>query len=188
MSPSLRGHLLIAVPKLRDPNFFKSVVLLVEHGTDGAMGLIVNRPSSITVANALQGHFHLSNNSDLVFTGGPVEPVALFLIHNCGELDPEESAVVDGLYMGSSAAAFERVLQSQENCSQPIEFRIYAGCAGWGPGQLEGELQRGDWLTLPASREMVLAEDPYEVWDRARLAVQAAHRLLELDCDHPELN
>ena len=187
MSSSLKGQFLVAVPKMRDPNFYKTVVLLVEHGQEGAMGLVVNRPSTTSVSKALSGHFDFPENGEFVFTGGPVEPAALFMIHNAQELDPQESSVIDGLYMGSSARIFEDVIAARLN-GDAVHFRIYSGCAGWGPQQLEGEMSRGDWLTIPACRELVLADDPYSVWDAAMQNSQSTRRLLDIDCEHPEWN
>ena len=86
MPKSLRGQYLISGKWLRDPNFYKTVVLMVEHNAQGAMGLVVNRPSSVTVAHALSEHFNLPETDDLVYVGGPVEPSALFVLHNCEEL------------------------------------------------------------------------------------------------------
>ncbi|MCA8992445.1 MAG: YqgE/AlgH family protein [Planctomycetaceae bacterium] len=188
MSDSLRGKFLIAVPKMKDANFFKSVVLMVEHGPDGAMGLVVNHPSSTTVARALKGHFDLPENNDYVYTGGPVEPAALFMIHDSQELDPTENPVVDGLFMGSSAAIFEEVIRSTIDEKRDIRFRIFSGCSGWGPNQLEGEMERGDWLTVDAQSALIFAPDAYSVWDSAYQSAQAAHRLLDLDCQHPDWN
>lgn len=173
---------------MKDSNFFKTVVLIVEHGPEGAMGLVINRPSLISVAKSLQGHFDFPENGEVVFTGGPVEPAALFMIHDSQELDPTENPVIAGLYMGSSAEVFEEVVQARMDETNTIHFRIFGGCAGWGPNQLEGELERGDWATLPACLEYIFADDPYSVWDTAFQHVQTAHRLLNLDCDHPEWN
>lgn len=188
MNSSLRGHLLIALPKLKDSNFFKSVVLIVEHGPDGAMGLVLNRPSDNTVAESLKGHFEYPETDEVVFTGGPVEPAALFMIHDSQELDPTENPVIPGLFMGSSAEVFEDVVQARMEGIDSIRFRIYSGCAGWGPNQLEGELERGDWLTLAASAEFVFSGNPYAVWDHAFERCQTAHRLPNFNCDHPEWN
>ncbi|MCA9089591.1 MAG: YqgE/AlgH family protein [Planctomycetaceae bacterium] len=188
MSHSLRGHFLIACPKLRDGNFFKTVVLMVEHGPEGAMGLIINRPSSVTLANGLNGHFELPEDGELIFTGGPVEPSALFMIHNSADLDPTENPVLPGLYMGGSAEVFEAVVQSKLEGEPGLKFRVFSGCAGWAPDQLEGELERGDWLTVQGCCDYVFNEAPYSVWDRALSESQAAHRLFSLDCDHPEWN
>src|SRR5690606_22251167 len=89
MSGSLRGHFLIASQRLRDPNFFRTAVLILEHNAQGAMGLIVNRPTPVSVADALEPHFSLEHCEAKVFQGGPVEPSALFIIHNDRLLDPQ---------------------------------------------------------------------------------------------------
>src|SRR3989304_1996646 len=112
MPNSLRGQFLIAGKRLRDPNFARTVVLIVEHGSEGAMGLVVNRPSSVTVAHALCEHFNIPETDDLVYVGGPVEPQNLFILHNAGHLDENENPVVPGLYVGSSPEVFETVVRS----------------------------------------------------------------------------
>ena len=86
MFESLRGHFLISAKHLRDPNFFKTSVLILEHNEETAMGLIINRPSSVNVSHALSDHFKLPDVDQSIFVGGPVEPAALSIIHNCEEL------------------------------------------------------------------------------------------------------
>jgi putative transcriptional regulator len=188
MSQSLRGHFLVAGCRLRDPNFFKTAVLIVEHGPDGAMGLVINRPLSVTVAQALTGHLDMPKNSDLVYCGGPVEPAALFVVHNSPDLDPDESPVIPGLYMGSSPEVFESIVCDGCSQAQKLEYRVYCGCAGWGPGQLDGELARGDWLTLPADPRYVFHPDPYAVWDDLLARSFRSRRVVPVSCEHPEWN
>lgn len=188
MSDSYRGKILIAGKDLRDPNFFKSVVLMVEHGAEGAMGLVVNRPSSITVENALSGHFDCQLPDDHVYFGGPVEPSALFIMHTAEELNDSETSVIPGVYVGNSAAAFERVVEAAAQGLDELEFRIFFGCAGWAPGQLEGEIARGDWFVHPATRDLVFFHDAYDIWDRAVKQVYEAHRILPFMPDNPEWN
>ncbi|WP_437203850.1 YqgE/AlgH family protein [Planctomicrobium sp. SH664] len=173
---------------MRDPNFFKTVVLIVEHGPDGAMGLVVNRPSAVTVSRALTGHLELPQNQDPVYLGGPVEPAALFVIHDCEDLDPTEDFVVPGIYMGSSTEVFESIVSN--GCSQQdrLNYRVYCGCAGWSGGQLEGELERGDWLTIPADPQYVFHSDPYAVWDDLLCRSLRANRILPQQSEHPEWN
>lgn len=185
---SLRGKFLIAGPRLRDANFFKSVVLIVEHGPDGAMGLVINQPSQYTVSCALQGHVDFPETQDLVYVGGPVEPAALFVIHNSFELDPTEMPVIDGVYMGSSAEVFERILEASLSHPQDLTYRVFAGCSGWGPEQLESELCRGDWYVHDASAESVFQDDPYQLWDDLIADCYSSNRLLSIDCEHPEWN
>jgi len=183
MSDSLKGQFLIAGYRLRDSNFFKTAVLIVEHNEEGAMGLVINRPSEVTVATVLKGHFDLPERNELTYLGGPVEPAALFILHDAAVFDPCEEALVDGLYVASSAETFENVVRAAAN-EDPIRYRIYMGCAGWGPGQLEGELSRGDWLVHEALEGFVFHDDPYSVWEDLVNAVYAKHRVLP----HPEVS
>ncbi len=188
MSNSLRGQFLIAGNQLRDPNFFKSVVLIVEHGPEGSMGLVINHPSPFTVSHALQGTFDLPENQELVYIGGPVEPEALFVVHNSSELDPTEMPIVENVFMGSSTEVFEDIIQVAQDEPQGLIYRVFAGCSGWGPDQLEGELSRGDWTVLPADEQSVFHTDPYPVWDTLNTKCKQTRRLLPIDCDHPEWN
>jgi len=189
MAESLRGHFLIAAKTLTDPNFFRSVVLIVEHNEEGAMGLVVNRPSSVTVAQALAEHFDLSHSNELVYIGGPVQPSGLFVLHDQAELVPDETPVVPGLYVGSSSEVFESVVQKAVNNGGPgSRFRILCGCAGWAAGQLEGEIERGDWFTVPACAEVMFCDDPYSVWDTLRCRVHRRPHLLPDLPGSPEWN
>ena len=188
MSESLRGQLLIAGPRMRDPNFFKTAVLLIEHGDEGAMGLVINRPSSVKLANALAGHFELPQTGDVVFVGGPVEPNALFIIHNIVELSDGELPVLPGVFVGTDSDVFAEVIEQGLCDDDSTPFRVYCGCAGWAPGQLEGELANGDWFTIPAEAEWMFADDPYRVWDDLIDNVHQAHRLIPHLCENPEWN
>lgn len=188
MAKSLSGHFLIAAKHLRDPNFYRSVVLMVEHNESGAMGMIVNCPSTVTVTEALSGHFQLPETGALVYKGGPVETAALFILHNSTEFDGTESSVVPGLYMGDSARVFEQIVRSAADGNDELQFRIFAGCAGWGPGQLEGELDRGDWYSTPASLELVFGNDPYQVWETVCRAVARQGSFLPDSAGNADLN
>lgn len=186
---SLRGQFLIAGQRLRDENFYRTVVLMVEHSSEGAMGLVINRPSGISVSSALSEHFQLPETSDVVYVGGPVEPSALFILHNTPSLDETEAEIVPGLYVGSSARVFETVVRtSVEEEDSELKFRIYSGCAGWSAGQLEQELANGDWLQCPASCDIVLHEDPYHCWDAALQQVRDRMTVLPRSPVNPELN
>jgi len=183
-----RGQLLIAAPHLRDLNFHKSVVLIAEHGEQGTMGLVINRPSSVLVSHALSKHFELDETDELVYVGGPVEPLALFILHNACDLAENERPIVPGLYIGTSGEAFEEVLRRGCSSVPGTHYRVYSGCAGWSPGQLEGEIARGDWHLRPACREMVYHDDPYAVYDALFRQVREAHRLWPHTCQDPEFN
>lgn len=179
MTESLRGQFLIAAKRLRDDNFYKTVVLMLEHGDQGAMGLVVNRPSSIRVSHALAGHFTLPDTEDVVYGGGPVEPSALVILHDDATLQEEATSILPGLFVGGSPDAFERVIvESASSDSMKHSFRVFSGYAGWGPQQLDNEVSRGDWLSHPATRELVFHPDPYELYDILLQQFYAANHLL----------
>ena len=184
----IRGQFLIAGKQMRDPNFYRSVVLMVEHGESGSMGLVINRPSNVSVAHALSDHVDLPESDQLVYVGGPVEPAALFVLHSAGEFESEESDVVPGIYVGSSPDVFERVIEQVVGGSDDLEFRVYAGCAGWGPGQLEGELEQGDWHILPALAPEILPRDPYTLWDDLVERIHETNRTIPPTPGNPEWN
>ena len=188
MSKSLRGKILIAGHRLKDPNFFKSVVLIVEHGDEGAMGLVINRPSTVTVSNALAEHFDMPDIEELIYVGGPVEPQALFILHTAEELGVGEPSVIPGLFVGSSAEDFESAVRAAGASDGEIQFRIFSGCTGWSPGQLESEIARSDWLIFPAQPEFIFHTDPYAVWELLVQRVYESHRILPHDCPNPEWN
>jgi putative transcriptional regulator len=187
-TPLIRGQFLVAGKQMRDPNFYRSVVLMVEYGESGSMGLVVNRPSNVSVARALSEHFDLPESDQLVYVGGPVEPAALFVLHSAGEFETEESDVVPGIYVGSSPDVFERVIEQVVGGSDDLEFRVFAGCAGWGPGQLEGELEHGDWHILPAVAPEILSGDPYTLWDELVERIHETNRTIPPTPGNPEWN
>lgn len=188
MTDTLKGQFLIAARSLRDPNFFKTVVLIVEHDQNGAMGVVINRPSAVTVKKALAQHFELPETNNMVYVGGPVEPRGLFILHDTGSLNDDPLPVVPGVYVGNGPNVFEQIVGSLIEGQTNITFRIFSGCSGWAPGQLEGELERGDWYTNTAVAEDVFEADPYQIWDDQLHAVYRSHRLLPQATEHPEWN
>ncbi len=188
MSQSLRGQCLVAAKSLRDPHFFKTVVLIVEHGDHGAMGLVVNRPSSILVCHALPKQFELPNGGELVYVGGPVEPDALLILHNADDLSEGERPVASGVLIGSSAEAFEEVVRRIGHADAALRYRIFSGCAGWAPGQLEGEVESGDWHVAPPLPDLAYCDDPYDLYPRMLQRVFEEHRLLPHTSTDPQWN
>lgn len=186
MSDSLAGQFLIASKYLRDPNFYQSVVLIIRHGSDGALGLVVNRPSNNTEAAKIQQRLKLPRPEQPLYCGGPVEPTALFLLRD-GEEDDAVWSVVEGLMVGTSPQAFLTVAELAQS-GREVNYRVIAGCAGWGPGQLEGELFRNDWHLQPATADEVLKYDPYALWQDLRNRAQAESRLFNKLTGDPGLN
>ena len=188
MFDNLRGHFLIAADHLRDPNFFRTVVLMLEHSDESAMGLVINRPSSIAVDAAMAKLKQPSVSSDPIYSGGPVETSALFILHSCPELGENDEEVTDGVFVTGSNDSFESLVNNQVSCDHKCGFRIYCGYAGWGAGQLAGEIERGDWRILPADAAIVFEEDPYNIWEVCIRQVHEQNRILPHNVKNPEWN
>jgi putative transcriptional regulator len=155
---SLRGQLLIAGPTLADPNFARSVVLILEHSEAGAMGLILNRPVEATVGEAAPELEDVVDGDEPLFQGGPVQPQGVIVLAEF--TDPDDAAM---LVVGSvgplSASADLDTVQVVDGRS-----RAFAGHAGWGEGQLESELERDDWIIETALTDDAFAADPLSLW------------------------
>jgi putative transcriptional regulator len=155
VAESLRGSLLIAGPQLLDPNFRRTVVLVADHGEEGAMGVILNRPSGMTVADAAPDLEPLIGPDAPIFAGGPVQPTSGVVLAEVVEADEPvfgDVVLVPGL--GELADVVDGAGQ----------IRVFAGYAGWGPGQLDGELERDDWILEPARASDVFSDDPEGLW------------------------
>ncbi len=152
------------------------------------MGFVMNRPTSHTVAQVLAGHFELPELNDLVFAGGPVETSALFILHNSPYLDMNEKPVIPGVYIGNSNDVFERVVQSAASGNDDIAYQVFLGCSGWAPGQLAGEILRGDWIQVPATGSDVFDQDPCEIWDREMQKQRHERGILPSSGFNPSMN
>lgn len=159
-----RGLLLVAAPGLADPNFRETVVLVARHGHGAPVGVVLNRPSPLTLGEALADHHaRLRARTDPIFAGGPVAPATLVVVYRATESLGESLHVADDLYMSLAGTAFERVLGPEPGAAA---FRIYAGYAGWAPGQLEREIQAGGWYVLPAEADVAFDAHPASLWRR----------------------
>lgn len=154
---NLSGKLLIAIPDLGDGNFYRSVVLVFQHDSEGASGVILNRPSEITVGQVWDEISDAHIESDLVVNvGGPVEGPLLSL-HTCQELS--ETEVIKGVYLSFSRENLNTLVADHTD----DEYRIFSGYSGWGPGQLDQEMKVGGWLTFAARKEHVFG-DTDKLW------------------------
>ena len=161
---SLAGSLLVAEERLGDANFSRSVVLMVHHDAEGAMGLVVNRRyGSAPLAELLRGLGRepgaAAGEVDL-YAGGPVEPQIGFVIHGPGYTTPATREVAAGLSMTADPQAVADLAEGR--LAGPA--KLVLGYAGWGPGQLESEIARKDWLVVPADPSLVLTGEVDEVW------------------------
>ena len=188
MTVSLQGSFLISAHHLRDPNFYRSVVLLLEHNSESAMGLVVNRPTGTTIGKALAQHDPVNGIDAPVFCGGPVEQNALFVLHNCLTLGQQDQEVAPGLFLAGSENSFDEVVRKKAPPDRHILFRLISGYAGWGAGQLESEMARGDWNVLPSTGSLLLDEDPYTLWEVCMRRLHRLIRILPHGVRNPEWN
>ncbi len=163
MTP-LAPSLLVASPALLDPNFLHTVVLVVDHDEEGALGLILNRPLPLTLAQVShEGGMEFQGSEEATaWRGGPVDPQRGILLVQ-GGLPEEEDTVVDLTHFVSHR---KDLLESL--LTDPMaRYRLFLGYAGWGPGQLDQELDHGAWIRLPVVSEWLLHPDPSGLWQVA---------------------
>jgi putative transcriptional regulator len=165
---SLAPTLLLAMPQLRDKNFVRSVVLLCEHGTKGALGFVVNRPTDLRAADAVELEPPVQGDSGLMlWTGGPVEPQRGFLLLGDDPRVSDSERISDGFHLTASVEVLRRLLESEPTALAGQRCRLLLGYAGWAPGQLDSELTASAWLTVPPDADLVFDTPPEEMWERA---------------------
>jgi putative transcriptional regulator len=153
---SLAGSLIVSSPSLHDPNFRRTVVLMTHHDEDGAMGLVLSRPSEIQLAEAVPGLADLADGDDVVYVGGPVQPEVVVALAELEETDDTIEPIVGSVGFVPSEGEPDEL---------PIaRIRVFAGYSGWAPGQLEAELEESSWIVVPAEPDDVFAADPDELW------------------------
>lgn len=157
MEETLRGKLLVASPALSDPNFARSVVLLTEHGDEGALGIVLNRPSQ-AVAGELVPDLATVTGDEPVYVGGPVQPNAVILLAEFS--DPSLAAWIVVADVGLASA------ESDLGDLEPgvRRGRLYAGYSGWAPGQLEDEIDEDAWIVEPPLPAELFPDDPQSLW------------------------
>ena len=178
----MRGELLIAAPTLLDPNFARSVVLIADYTEEGAMGVILNRPAGVTVSEAAPDLEPLVGADAPIFSGGPVQPTAGVVL---AELEPGEGqgpVIFDGIALLPGLEELAEALPAVRRT------RIFAGYAGWSPGQLEGEIEREDWIRERALADDVFSEDPEGLWAAVLTRKGGQYALVARMPDDPSQN
>lgn len=194
MSPPSRGRLLVAAPTLGDPNFHRSVVLVLAYDDDGSLGVVLNRPSETPISEIVPSWALHASPPDVLFTGGPVQPNAAICVgHHVGELeDVLSGAVVEG-ESGFDAGGYSPLTSAigtvdlhREPEDVAVRFhglRVFKGYAGWGAGQLDEEIAEGAWFVVDGTPADVLTSEPDTLWERVLrsqggwMAVLARHPL-----------
>jgi putative transcriptional regulator len=191
---SLEGYFLISETELVDPNFQRTVVLLINHNEEGAFGLVVNRPADLSLADVVEEFQNSPIGSIPTYFGGPVEQQYLFALHS----GLPASATSEFAMTPTDGVTFEPVFQAMESYFRDEWPRIaedkrphltfYLGYAGWGPGQLEGELREKAWLVIPADPEIVFHPDPAEGWSAALAKKGGLYSIVAQTGSKPSLN
>jgi putative transcriptional regulator len=180
---SLRGKLLLAAPVLKDPNFDRTVVLIAEHTDEGAMGLVLNRPSEAAVADAVPDLTWVAESDDSVYVGGPVAPNGVIVLAEWD--DPAQAVVLVEDDLGFVPGDTE----DRDALAVAIRrARVYAGHAGWGPGQLEDELGEEAWIVEAPLREEIFSEDSENLWSAVLRRKGREFALLSTMPPNPSLN
>jgi putative transcriptional regulator len=165
--PSLAGQLLVAAPSMGDPRFERTVILIVRHDPGGALGIVINKPigetSIASVLEALGRKGGDTSGAVRVFSGGPMQPEAGFVVHSADYRRPETIEVNDRLSMTSSVD----ILLDIGAKKGPAKILVAFGYAGWGPDQLEHELQVHAWGIAETDPTLVFDEDRDKVWEYA---------------------
>jgi putative transcriptional regulator len=181
-SDALKGHLLIAAPGLLDPNFRRTVVLLLEHSAEGALGLVLNRPSELLAGEAVPELGPLVNGDDAVYVGGPVQPQAVIALAEFTDGVLGERSIVGPI------GAVDVDSDLDEVAGRVARVRVFAGYAGWGEGQLDGELEEEAWIVQPALPGDVFSDEHSTLWNRVLRRMGGPYRLLATMPDDPRMN
>ena len=157
------GRLLYAVPMMGDPNFAQTVILLLKHSRDGSAGVVINQPSTVPLRKALPNLPDARRSELPVYWGGPVEPEGTIVLLREPGASGRSERVLSGVYLGTDVEDLRAALAAPR---PDRAVRVYAGYAGWSPGQLESEMQKRQWVLDEADASLVFAPDPLELWER----------------------
>lgn len=180
----LSGQLLIAMPSMQDPRFARSVIYMCVHNADGAMGLVVNRLiSSISFSDLLKelevSGIKVASPPSIHF-GGPVETGRGFVLHSTDYLAPDSMQLNEQVALTATID----ILRDIADGIGPTQRILALGYAGWGPGQLDGEIHENAWLSAPADMDLLFSDDPDDVWERALAKLGIDVSLLSSDAGH----
>jgi putative transcriptional regulator len=182
MGESLAGQLLLASPALRDPNFARTVVLVGLHSDEGAMGLVLNRPSSVTVSEAVPQLEQAVTDAERVYVGGPVQPTSVVFLAEFVDPSPAGLLVLGRIGFPAPDTGIEELIEATGR------GRVFAGYAGWGEGQLDAELEHGDWIAHTPLPEDVFTEIPEELWSAVLTRKGGSYALIARMPPDPSVN
>jgi putative transcriptional regulator len=164
--PQLKaGLFLFAAPGLSDPNFARTVVVLLQHGPEGSLGLVVNRPTDRTLREAFDEKLDARGSELPLYWGGPVQPEAVMALVRAPRPGPRARTVLPEVQLTQDLEEVRAILAARDG---PLRVRVFSGYAGWGPDQLATEVRRGAWVLEPADAASVFTPEPSRLWERVR--------------------
>jgi putative transcriptional regulator len=182
MEESLSGQLLLASPALSDPNFARTVVLIGVHNDEGAMGVVLNRPSEVTVGEAVPQLEQTVAEEEPVYVGGPVQPSSIVFLAEFLDPTPAGLLVLGRIGFPAPDADIDELTEAT------ARRRVFAGFAGWGEGQLDAELDQGDWIAHSAMPDDVFTEVPQELWSSVLTRKGGSYALIARMPQDPSVN
>jgi putative transcriptional regulator len=175
------GAFLVANPQI-EGYFAETVIVLVEHDTSGTLGVIVNRPVTLSLDELLPEIEEARGHSELAYLGGPVDPGKMLLLIRAKDAPRNSTRVLPGLHLSGHRDALRRLLAEPP---EEVSFRAYAGYSGWAPGQLDGEIARGDWTLAPGDAASIFTPEPGALWRKLlrrhlQIEVRAPRKFINL--------
>jgi putative transcriptional regulator len=178
------GKLLVATPVIGDPNFERTVVLLLEHGDEGAAGLVLNRPTELDLLDPLPQWYSFAASPSVVFVGGPVEQERAIALARA-----DRARAVTGWHPVLGPVGTLDLNRRPDEIGPGLgEIRVFAGYAGWGADQLEGEIESGAWFVVDARPEDLLCQNPMVLWSEVLKRQSGSMALFALYPADPALN
>jgi len=181
MEGSLRGKLLVASPSLVDPNFARTVVFITEHSDEGAMGIVLNRPSETAVETVVPPLAEIAGGEP-VYVGGPVQPEAIVLLADFADPDAAAWIIVADVGLASADVDLDDLAAAVRR------GRVYAGYSGWGPGQLEAEMEVDSWIVEAPLPKELFPDDPATLWSDVLARKGGQYALIARMPDDPSQN
>jgi putative transcriptional regulator len=182
MEESLCGQLLLASPTLMDPNFRRTVILIGVHSEEGAMGVVLNRPSEVTVSEAVPQLEQTVTEREPVYVGGPVQPSSIVFLAEFLDPTPAGLLVLGRIGFPAPDAGIEELAEAT------ARRRVFAGYAGWSEGQLDAELDQGDWIAHSAVPDDVFCEEPEDLWSSVLTRMGGSYALIARMPADPSVN
>lgn len=177
------GRFLVSEPFMGDPNFQRSVVFLTEHSDQGSLGFVMNRQLSTGVHDLID---ELPEFDAPTFLGGPVEQNTLHYIHRLGETLPNSQSISEGIYWSGDFDILSDMIRTDTVSQKDILF--FVGYSGWGPGQLEKELEQKSWIVAPGSSDFIFMNDYGDLWQKVLGSMGEKYRIISNYPIDPQLN